>query len=214
MIVVLFVLLIALIPIVPRLEAAPRAQPELIALAQQQPDATIGVIVQKNEAGTAVEQRVTQLGGTITMDLHIINAFAAQLTARGSLALARMAGVRWVSLDAPAVKPSVCSACVDTANLKNVYDSAIGADRVWNEGPKYLQGQGIGVAVVDSGINPDQDYYTISGQSRLVTSAQFNNGYNQNPLTATAMASMSPVSSAGTAAILLARTSAWRPWSI
>jgi len=44
-IVVLFALLVALIPIVPRLEAAPREQPELIALAQQQPKATIGVIV-------------------------------------------------------------------------------------------------------------------------------------------------------------------------
>ena len=151
-IVVVFALLVALIPNMPRLQAAPRAQPELIALAQQQPDATIGVIVQKYETGTAVEQRVTQMGGTITMDLHIINAFAAQLTARASIALARMAGVRWVSLDAPAIKPSVCSACVDTAKLKNVYNSAIGADRIWNEGPKYLQGQGIGVAVVDSGI--------------------------------------------------------------
>src|SRR5260221_1052742 len=90
MIVVLCVLLVGLIPIMPRLEAAPRAQPELIALAQQRPDATIGVIVQKNETGTAVEQRVTKLGGTITMDLHIINGFAAQLTARESLAVARM----------------------------------------------------------------------------------------------------------------------------
>jgi len=181
LIVVMFALLLALIPNMPRLQAAPRAQPELIALAQQQPDATIGVIVQKNETSTAVEQRVIEMGGTITMDLHIINAFAAQLTARESLALARMAGVRWVSLDAPAIKPSVCTACVDTANLKNVYNSAIGADRIWNEGPGYLQGQGIGVAVVDSGMNPDQDFYTILGRPRLVKSIKFNNGYNQNP---------------------------------
>jgi serine protease AprX len=180
-IVVLFTLLVALIPSVPRLEATPRAQPELIALAQQQPDATIGVIVQKNGTGLDVEQRVTQLGGAVTMDLHIINAFAAQLTAQAALDLARMTGVRWVSLDTPTVKSSVCAACVDTSNLKNVYNSAIGADRVWNEGPKYLQGQGVGVAVVDSGMNPDQDFYTISGQSRLVASIKFNNGYNQNP---------------------------------
>jgi serine protease AprX len=179
-IVVLFALLVALIPSVPRLEAAPRAQPELIALAQQQPDATIGVIVRKDAAGANLEQRVAQLGGAVTLDLHIINAFAARLTARASIVLSQMQGVRWVSLDAPAVKPSVCAACVDTANLKNVYDSAIGADRVWNEGPKYLQGQGVGVAVVDSGVNPADDYYTISGQSRLVTSVKFNNGYNQS----------------------------------
>src|SRR4051794_29456641 len=88
MIVVLFALLVAVIPIVPKLEATPRAQPELIALAQQQPKTTIGVIVQKNGTGPDVEQRVTQLGGAITMDLHIINAFAARMTAQEALDLA------------------------------------------------------------------------------------------------------------------------------
>ncbi len=179
-IVVLFTLLIALIPIVPHLEARPRAQPELIALAQQQPDATIGVIVQKNATDTDVEQRVTQLGGTITLDLHIINAFAAHMTAQAAFTLAQMNGVRWVSLDTPSVKPSVCSSCVDTANMKNVYDSAIGADRLWNERPKYLQGQGVGVAVVDSGIQYGSDLYTVMGQLRVTASINVNNGYNQN----------------------------------
>src|SRR5215213_444087 len=89
-IVVLFALLVALIPNVPQLEAAPRAQPELIALVQQQPQAIISVIVQKNLAGTNVEQRVSQLGGTITLDLHIINAFAARLAGQAALILARM----------------------------------------------------------------------------------------------------------------------------
>jgi serine protease AprX len=180
MIVVLLALLAALIPTVPHLDVAPRAQPELIALAQQQPQATIGVIVQKSVTGTDVEQRVTQLGGTITMDLHIINAFAAQLTARASIVLAQMKGVRWVSLDSPTIKPSACDACMDTANLKNVYDTAIGADRLWNEAPKYLQGQGIGVAVVDSGIQYGSDMYTEKGQLRVVASINVNNGYNQN----------------------------------
>jgi serine protease AprX len=178
--IVLFALLVALIPNMPRLEAAPRAQPELIALAQQQPDATIGVIVQKNVTGTAVEQFVTQLGGTITLDLHIINAFAAQLPARASITLARMTGVRWVSLDSPTIKPSACASCMDTANLKNVYNSAIGADRLWNESPKYLQGQGVGVAVVDSGIQYTGDLYTEMGQLRVAASIHVNKGYNQN----------------------------------
>jgi serine protease AprX len=179
-IVVLFALLVALIPIVPRLEVAPRAQPELIALAQEQPQATIGVIVQKNLTGTELEQRVTQLGGIVTLDLHIINAFAAQLTGQAALTLARMDGVRWVSLDSPTIKPSVCALCVDTANLKNVYNSAIGADQLWNESPKYLQGQGVGVAVVDSGIEYTGDLYTVMGQLRVTASIQVNNGYNQN----------------------------------
>jgi serine protease AprX len=175
----LLTFLAALIPIVPQLDLAPRAQPELIALAQRQPLTTIGVIVRKDDSGVDLEQRVAQLGGTITLDLHIINAFAARLPARQALALARMDGVRWVSLDAPAVEPSLCTACVDTTNLKNAYNSAIGADKLWNAGPKYLQGQGVGVAVVDSGINPIGDYYTTMGVPRLVKSVRFNNGYNQ-----------------------------------
>jgi serine protease AprX len=180
MIALLFALLVASIPSMPRLEVTPRAQPELIALAQQRPDTTVGVIVQKNEPGTAIEQRVSQMGGIVTLDLHIINAFAAEMTARDALALARMADVRWISLDAPTVEPSVCASCVDTANLKNVYNSAIGADRLWNEGPKYLQGQGVGVAVVDSGIQYNSDFYTVMGQLRVVASVNTNNGYNQN----------------------------------
>ena len=179
-IIMLFALLVALIPNVSRVQAAPRAQLELIALAQQQPQATMGVILQKIATATDIEQRVAQLGGTITLDLHIINAFAAELTGQAALTLARMDGVRWISLDSPTIKPSVCGSCVDTANLKSVYNKVIGADRLWNEGPKYLQGQGVGVAVVDSGLNPADDYYNVSGQSRLVVSAKFNNGYNQS----------------------------------
>jgi serine protease AprX len=177
---VLFALLVALIPSMPHGASAPHAQPELIALAQQQPDAQIGVIVQKDKPGSAVEQYITEMGGTITMDLHIINAFAAQLKARAALDLARMTGVRWVSLDTPTIKSSVCDSCVDTTNLKNVYDSAIGADKLWNEAPKYLQGQGVGVAVVDSGIEYSGDLYTVMGQLRVTASVQVNNGYNQN----------------------------------
>jgi serine protease AprX len=179
-IVVLFALLVTLIPIVPRLETAPRAQPELVVLAQQQPQATIGVIVQKNLAGADIEQRVRELGGTVTLDLHIINAFAAQLTGQAALTLARMDGVRWVSLDSPTIETSACDSCVDTSNLKNVYNRAIGAEQLWNESPKYLQGQGIGVAVVDSGIQYSSDFYTVMGKLRVAASIQVNNGYNQN----------------------------------
>jgi hypothetical protein len=41
----------------------------------------VGVIVQKTVKDTNVEERVIQLGGVVTKDLHIINAFAAELPA-------------------------------------------------------------------------------------------------------------------------------------
>jgi serine protease AprX len=62
----------------------------------------------------------------------------------------------------------------------NAYIGAIRADKVWNRAP-YLQGQGIGVAVVDSGVNPNGDLYTLMGVNREVADIRFNTDYNQNP---------------------------------
>jgi len=159
-------------------EVTPRAQPILLQLAAEHPDETLGVIVQKTVQDARVENLVARLDGTVTQDLHIINAFGAKLPGKAVAELARADGVRWVSLDAPMLE-SVCQQCVDTARLKNAYVRAIGADRLWNESP-YLQGQGVGVAVVDSGVNPQQDLYTVMGVNRLVAAVAFNNGYNQS----------------------------------
>jgi serine protease AprX len=161
-------------------ELAPRAQPILLQMAAERPDATLSVIVQKAVKDTQVESLVARLGGTVTADLHIINAFGAKLPAKAITELSRADGVRWVSLDAP-VAETVYAQSVDTTNLKNAYVHAIRASKLWKESPYLeLQGQGIGVAVVDSGVNPQQDLYTVMGVNRLVASVAFNNGYNQS----------------------------------
>ena len=49
---------------------------------------------------------------------------------------------------------------------------------MWNTSP-YLQGTGVGVAVVDSGVNPNGDLYTNYGVNRLVANVRFNTDYNQ-----------------------------------
>ena len=69
-----------------------------------------------------------------------------------------------------------CSQCIDTGNLANVYNRTIGADRLWNA-PGNLQGQGITVAVVDSGINAHTDLQVAGGgNSRLVASTTVRTG--------------------------------------
>ncbi|GIV96239.1 MAG: hypothetical protein KatS3mg057_0896 [Herpetosiphonaceae bacterium] len=153
--------------------ARPKVQPHLLALAEQHPDTIIGIIVQKQVAGNHLEQQVAALGGRVTHDLHIINSFAAVLPGRAVAQLARAEGVRWISLDAPVVETAernVCPLCIDTSNLKNTYIKAVRADTLWNT-ESYLQGQGIGVAVVDSGIadphNP-QTLIDFSGGRRIV----------------------------------------------
>ena len=158
---------------------APRAESALLEFATTHPSDQISVIIQKLPQDRGVEGLVTQLGGQVTMDLHIINAIAATLPASSAAQLASADGVRWVSLDAPLVHPSTCSPCVSASNLKNNYIRTIGADRVWREAPGYLQGQGVGVAVVDSGITHQVDLYSPSGAARVVAAVTFNDDLNR-----------------------------------
>ena len=148
-------------------------QPYLAYLAAQEPETVVSVIVQKETAATVVETRVTDLGGTITADLSIIQGFAALLPAGKVPELARTPGVKAVSFDAPMVETD-CADCTTTGQLSNTYIRAIRADQVWGQ----LQGQGIGVAVVDSGVNWQTDLYTVQGQNRVVANVAFHNGYN------------------------------------
>src|SRR5437773_1324400 len=135
-------------------------QPALVALAAQNPDATVRVIVQTFAPPARVADTIIQLGGVVTNNLRFINAIVSELPAKAVLRLGKTIDVRWISLDAPMVKSS-CNVCIDTTHLENAYVQSIGASRLWNEAPGYLQGQGIGVAVVDSGINDQTDLYTV-----------------------------------------------------
>src|SRR4030067_706984 len=59
---------------------AARLHPLLVELAAETPGQQVSVIVQKTSATSAVEQRAEALGGKVTKDLNIINAFAAEMT--------------------------------------------------------------------------------------------------------------------------------------
>ncbi len=106
-----FLLLLALLMPAVALAATPismtlRAQPQLLKLAAASPDARLGVIVQKAGNSSRIEQLVSGLGGVVTKDLSIINAFAADVPAQAIPALAQAEGVRWISLDAPVSQSS------------------------------------------------------------------------------------------------------------
>ena len=155
-----------------------KTQPILVQMAASDPEQIVDVIVQKTPLSAGVENQVIQHGGTALQDLSIINALSARMSARAALEISRLSDVRWVSLDAPMIS-SGCDKCVDTSKLVNTYIRAIKADQVWNNSP-YRQGTGIGVAVVDSGVNPNGDLYTQMGVNRQVADVRFNSDYNQN----------------------------------
>jgi serine protease AprX len=158
--------------------SAPRLQPILAQAAAVSPGQLVSVIVQKADQTPQAEQSAVRLGGTITKDLHIIHAFAAVMTAAAARELAASPAVRWVSLDAP-VEHS--GGPIDTTRLATAYAQTIGADRVWNEAPAYLQGQGVTVAVVDSGSCqnngiPCDDLVGADGLSRVLTAVSVMSG--------------------------------------
>lgn len=155
-------------------QQAPRADQSLLALAAQQPARTVSVIVRLAEQASGVEPQINALGGRITDELSIIHSLAVELPAASILQLAHNRNISWISADGT-VTNSICFECISAANLTNTYIQAIQADKVWAQG---YQGQGIGVAVVDSGVNFQGDLYTIMGRNRVTGNVGFNSGYN------------------------------------
>jgi len=78
-----------------------KAQAALVEMAASDQNEVVNVIVQKVDETTSVEKQVSRLGGEVTKDLNIIDAFAAEMTAGSAMEIARSSNVRWVSLDAP-----------------------------------------------------------------------------------------------------------------
>ncbi len=156
-------------------------QPELLALAEKNPDGFVRVIVQKRSASDAAEQLVTELGGMVVQDLGLINAFAAEVPAKAITQFADSNAVRWVSLDAPMrsmqedlPNPPEPDAAIDASRQVNVYNQVIGADRLWNQDSK-LNGKGVAVAVVDSGV-----YKTGDLPGSQLVEVDSNRGYHDS----------------------------------
>ncbi len=96
--------------------ASPQAHPALLQIAAQTPHTNVSVIVQKSTTGTAPEAMVTRLGGLVTKELSIINAFAAEMPAQAAVELAKSSQVRWVSPNAPVQQSSETDTFTTWAN--------------------------------------------------------------------------------------------------
>jgi len=130
-------------------------------------DGIVKVIVQKNEAPRSApagqppatpEQTVADLGGQVTVDLPIVNGFAASLPADAVGPLATHPDVRAISLDR-VMRPQASDP--QPSPVKSVYRKAVKADDLNNAG---FTGRGVTVAVIDTGVSNVAD---LAG--RLVT---------------------------------------------
>ncbi|HTP10214.1 MAG TPA: hypothetical protein VMP08_18300, partial [Anaerolineae bacterium] len=157
------VLVLSLLPAASAPLKVQAIQPLLLEMAAQRPEQTVSVIVQKTAKDASVEAAVTALGGTVTKDLHIINAFAAEMKAKDVAQLAQANGVRWVSLDAPVQQSDVTDvftswaimtgtmASMGFTNAAAMFDSAIGPNGTYGYGSNVTGAFGGFVAEVTPG---------------------------------------------------------------
>jgi serine protease AprX len=109
----------------------------------------VKVIVQKRwAADRGPELAVQRLGGRVTRALPIVAGFAAVLPGGRALAdLAREPGVRTVAPDRTVRVQGTMAAA--GSQIRSVYPKVVRADDAWRNG---VTGQGVTVAVVDTGI--------------------------------------------------------------
>lgn len=159
--------------------ALAHAHPLILAAAEETPGALIGVIIQKTGLGTEAEDLVTQYGGVITRDLSIIHAFAAQMTATDAVQLAQSSYIRWISPDARVIRATNSDfSRPPEFSETDAYVKSIGATQLWTETPD-VRGEGVTVAIIDSGINthPDLRHRIVDRLSFSSSSSSQNDFY-------------------------------------
>jgi serine protease AprX len=144
--------------------------PRITHVALQSPEQVVRVIVQKVSQDQHVEQLVVRMGGSVVSELPIINAFAAEMSAGAAYQLAESPEVRWISIDAEVKSSLLGLGNNNKVDPINYYLDTLGIPSVWQQG---LNGAGIGVAIIDSGVARDNDF----------TDLALNMGFNLNSIT-------------------------------
>ena len=143
-----------------------KISPDLIPLLAN-PSNTVNVIVQYSAPlgcddssllGGLTCPAVNLLGGVVNVVFTLINGVAGTMQASDVLTLSNQSNVAYISLD------RAVNATLDYT------DDAVNAPFAWNSG---LDGSGVGVAVIDSGIYSHPDLNSASGKSRIVYRKSF-----------------------------------------
>jgi serine protease AprX len=116
--------------------------------------ATMRNVIVQAKAGSenAVAAAIRAAGGTVDRELPVVNGFAAHVPASALATLRSTAGVRSVSENS---KVTFASNVYDESTVASSYAKAAGAPAAWTAGNL---GEGVGVAVIDTGISPQNDF--------------------------------------------------------
>ncbi len=153
-----------------------RLSAPLAALAADRPGARVEVIIQLAHGARLAGGRalVASLGGRPGVDLPIINGLSARLSAAAAGRLAASPLVRAVSLNA-AIRTQDAGPSPAPRALATNFDKSVNAPQLWRR----TTGQGVGVAVIDTGISgglPDFRTSRSDATSRVDVSAVIDPG--------------------------------------
>jgi serine protease AprX len=161
--------------------------PRIATLAAQHPNRSLQAIVQFNApvSDTKALADAKTSGSRVIGNLPIIHGLALQMTAAQAKSLAANPDVHAVSLNATVNTQSLSntpslpsglhipmmpgSQSVSPAQLQMTYDQTLGVTSLWHFG---VTGTGIGVAVIDTGVDGNlPDFNGANGRSRVIVSA-------------------------------------------
>jgi serine protease AprX len=150
-------------------------------LASEHPGRKVEVIAQlaPGTGPAAVHGLIRALGGSTIAKLPIINGVAVEISAGSAQTLGRNPAVESVSFNAPVRGESHGwdsngGSNVDPSDIVTAYNRSIRSPSVWDEG---YTGDGVGVALVDTGIAGDLPDFRVSARnatSRVIASAVVN----------------------------------------
>ncbi len=136
-------------------------QPALAEMAAEKPDGMVRVMVGARGERADLTALVEGLGGEVVRDLHILNALAAEMPAGAAAELARYTSVAWLSLDGQVVSSGKGGkggggGGGGSADPSNYFLDTLSVEAVWAMG---YQGEGVAIAVIDSGVGSSKDFY-------------------------------------------------------
>ena len=124
----------------------------------------------KGSGGTAA---VAHAGGTVTQRIPLINAAAAELSATQAVALSRDPAVKAVTVNGSVTPTSKSRVNFDPDRMATAFNQSARTSDLWSD----ATGKGIGVAVIDTGIDdasPDFHTSQTDAGSRVVDTAVIN----------------------------------------
>jgi serine protease AprX len=145
-----------------------RSLPAPAAFASGRTHGSPFIVVARPGLESIARTQVASSGGHLTRDLGLVHGFAATLPASAVVALRASTAIRSITPDTGVRVASLAqsphgsmTATGEASEPTSVYPQALRADRVWQAGTK---GQGVTVAMIDTGVTPGTD---LSG--RLVS---------------------------------------------